>query len=108
METAETTIESTGEVGAVSVSPATSLLACPFCGGEPTLVEFQQHRRTYYAVRCECDVMMHTCDDMTTCDCDNHNCGQGWEHRDKAVAAWNTRHANISMSGVESVAERKV
>jgi len=32
METAEQRNESTEEVSAVSMSPSTSLLACPFCG----------------------------------------------------------------------------
>jgi hypothetical protein len=38
METAEKTIESTGEVGAVSMSPSTSLL-CATCGCNVILVE---------------------------------------------------------------------
>jgi len=41
------------------------LMACPFCGKDPTLTKFAMSRRLYYAVRCGCDSMMHTCDDMT-------------------------------------------
>jgi len=37
METADTHNESTEEVDAVSMSPSTSLLACPFCNHDPVV-----------------------------------------------------------------------
>ena len=80
-----------------ALSPVRSepLLACPFCGCAPHC-----WRRTDG----------HG-DDVWRVQCRAFDCGANvgpYRNEIDAVEAWNRRHANISMSGVESVAERKV
>ena len=56
MGTAEQRNESTGEAGAVSMSPSTSLLACPFCGNPAE----HESTATQETIRCTlCPAAMH-------------------------------------------------
>lgn len=60
-----------------------NILSCPFCGKTPDLYEItlEKTERVYYAVRCNCDCMMH----------DKPECGQAWRDQKDAIAAWNER-----------------
>ena len=66
-------------------------LPCPFCGNAPKVVMVTTGCGDYWMVQCNCDPMLRTCDDMYSCGCDSHNCGQGWTHKDVAFDAWDTR-----------------
>jgi len=79
------TMDPVGVVNACQDYVAPELLACPFCGSEPVLIEFDLPHGHYYSVRCNCDVMTHDCRHK-------ESCGQGWLDRDKAIAAWNERY----------------
>lgn len=88
METSEQRHESTEEVGAVSMSPSTSLLACPFCGG-----------KAYWCC----------CTGHKDSRCGRIRCGKCglealWTEGDciEAKAKWNTRNANAPREGRET------
>lgn len=90
METAENTIESTEEGDAVSMSPSTSLLDCPDCGGLGWV---------------EGTGMAH----HPSCDGSCRNCPIPVQTQETCAMCGGSGQveSNASLSGVESAAGRK-